>query len=138
MGRNTFNKKKYAYSSQTKVPRVLQIYAHAQIVNVYKHKGQSLESEHPAENGSSSLHCTLSNFGREKVNTLITPSIRNRQARVLIINVYKHKGQSLESGARHPSANGSSNLHGTLWNFGRGNVNTLITPSICNRQARFL
>ena len=40
MGRQTFNKKhSYAYSSQTKAPRVLQIYAHAQIIKVYKHKG---------------------------------------------------------------------------------------------------
>ena len=45
MGRQTFNKKPfYAYSSQTKAPRVLQINAHAQIIYVYKDKGQSLES----------------------------------------------------------------------------------------------
>ena len=46
MGRQTFNKKPhfYAYNSQTKAPRMLQIYAHAHIINVYKHKGQSLES----------------------------------------------------------------------------------------------
>ena len=34
----------------------------------------------PAENGSSNLHCTLWNVGRETVKTLITPSVRNRQA----------------------------------------------------------
>ena len=40
----SINKPFYAYSSQTKAPRVLQIYAHAQIINVFKHKGQTLES----------------------------------------------------------------------------------------------
>ena len=37
--KHSINKHFYAYSSQTKAPRVLQIYAHAQIINVYKHKG---------------------------------------------------------------------------------------------------
>ena len=40
--------------------------------------------------------------------------------------------------ARRPAENGSSNLHCTLWAFGRENVKTQITPSVCSRQARFI
>ena len=34
----------YAYSWQKKAPTVLQVYAHAQIINAYIHKGKSRDS----------------------------------------------------------------------------------------------
>ena len=59
--KHSINKHFYAYSSQTKALRVLQIYEHPQTINVYNHKREVIKigERRPAENGSSSLHCTL-------------------------------------------------------------------------------
>ena len=46
--KHSINNPFFAYSSQRKAPSVLQIYAHAQIINVYKRKGLSRDSRQDA------------------------------------------------------------------------------------------